>query len=137
MAAVPEAEKMLPRITDDTRPFWDALRERRFITTKCADCGRVAFPPRLLCPSCLSAAREWIALTGSGSIYAFTRHRIVPRAYISEAPYITAMVDLEEGPRILSRIENAVYDELAIGMPVKVGFKQLDDEIPFFFFEPE
>ena len=48
MAAAPEAEKMLPRITDDTRPFWDALRERRFITTKCADCGRVAFPPRLL-----------------------------------------------------------------------------------------
>jgi hypothetical protein len=129
-------DKILPRITSDNRPFWDALREGRFVSTRCADCERVSFPPRLLCPSCFSAAREWIELTGRGVLYAFTRHHIVPRAYIGEAPYITAMVDLEEGPRILTRIENARYEDLAIGQPVKIGYKQLTNEITFFFFEP-
>jgi len=129
-------EKISPRITADTRPFWDALRERRFITTRCAGCGRVSFPPRLLCPACFSAEREWIALSGRGVLYAFTRHHIAPRAFIPEAPYITAMVDLDEGPRILTRIENAVYEELEIGQAVSIGYKNLTDEIPFFFFEP-
>ena len=137
MSVIPKAEKILPRVTADNRPFWDALRERRFITTRCKDCGRVSFPPRLLCPSCLSATREWIELSGRGAIYAFTRHHVVPRAYIEEAPYITAMVDLSEGPRILTRIENTDYEKLGIGQPVVVGYKQLTDEITFFFFEPE
>lgn len=132
----PAEGKLLPRITEDKRPFWEALREHRFITTRCSECGRVSYPPRVLCPACLGDAREWIELSGRGVIYAFTRHHIVPRAYIAEAPYVTAMVDLEEGPRILTRIENADYEELKIGQEVKIGYKPLADEITFFYFEP-
>lgn len=132
----PAEGKLLPRITEDKRPFWEALREHRFITTRCSQCGRVSYPPRVLCPACLGDAREWIELCGRGVIYAFTRHHIVPRAYIAEAPYVTAMVDLEEGPRILTRIENADYEELKIGQAVKIGYKPLADEITFFYFEP-
>jgi uncharacterized OB-fold protein len=127
---------MLPRITEDKRPFWEALKEHRFITTRCKKCATVSFPPRLLCPACLGDEREWIELSGRGRIYAFTHNRIVPRNLIREAPYITAMVDLEEGPRILTRIENAGFEELDIGRAVRIGFKPLAKDITFFFFEP-
>jgi hypothetical protein len=135
VAAVAEG-KILPRITAESRPFWEALREKRFITTRCGQCAAVSFPPRRLCPACGSDQREWIELSGRGEIYAFTQNRIVARGYIPEAPYLTAMVDLAEGPRILTRIENAAYEELSIGQAVRIGFKPLTEEITFFFFEP-
>lgn len=131
-----ESAKILPRITEAARPFWTALREGKFVTTRCQACGEISFPPRLLCPACLSDQREWITLSGRGKIYAFTLNRIVPRGYVPEAPYVTAMVDLEEGPRLLTRLENAAYDQLQIGQAVKVAFKTLTDEITFFYFEP-
>lgn len=136
MGTLADMEKLLPRITMENRPFWDALRYRRFVTTRCMDCRRIAYPPRLLCPTCMSSNRAWVELSGRGAVYAFTRHHVVPRAYIAEAPYITAMVDLEEGPRILTRIENVTFEELAIGQAVRIGYKELSDEIMFFFFEP-
>jgi hypothetical protein len=128
--------KILPRITADARPFFAALREKRFITTRCAKCAVVSFPPRLICPACGSDGREWVELSGQGVIYAFTRNRIVARGYIAEAPYLTAMIDLAEGPRLLARLENAVYEELAIGQAVRVGYQPLSEEIMFFYFEP-
>jgi len=134
--AAPADGKIIPRITAANRPFWEALRQRRFITTRCGKCAAISFPPRLLCPACGSDEREWVELSGRGEIYAWTRNRIVPRGYIQEAPYLTAMVDLEEGPRLLTRIENAANEELRIGQAVRIGFKPLTEEITFFFFEP-
>jgi hypothetical protein len=129
-------KKLLPRLTADNQPFWNALREKRFVTTRCCKCGAVSFPPRLICPSCFSDQREWTELSGQGKLYAFTLNRIVPRSLINEAPYITAMVDLTEGPRILTRIENAVYENLRIGQEVQIKYKPLNDEIMFYYFEP-
>jgi len=132
----PADGKMLPRITADKKPFWEALRQKRFMTTRCKKCAAVSFPPRMICPACLGDQREWVELSGRGTIYAFTLNRIVARAFIDEAPFVTAMVDLEEGPRILTRIENASYEELSIGQAVKIGFKEFTKEIPFYYFEP-
>jgi uncharacterized OB-fold protein len=134
--ATPADVKFQPRITPATAPFFAALREKKFITTRCTRCAAVSFPPRLICPACMSDEREWVELSGRGAIYAFTFNRIVPRAYIAEAPYITAMVDLAEGPRILTRLEHSSYEDLAIGQAVRVGFKPLSAEIMFFYFEP-
>jgi len=132
----PTEQKILPRLTADKKPFWEALRSARFVTTRCKKCATVSFPPRMLCPTCFSDQREWMELSGRGKIYAFTQSRIVARPFIKDAPYITAMVDLAEGPRILTRIENATYEELKIGQAVKIGYKKLTGEIPFFYFEP-
>ena len=60
----------------------------------------------------------------------------MPRAYIEDAPYITAMVDLLEGPRLLARIKGTSYERLRIGQEVKVGFEPLSDRIHTFFFSP-
>jgi len=132
-----EAQGYLPRITEFNRPFWGGLKEKTFQTTRCLDCQTISFPPRSLCPECFSNRYEWTKLSGEATLYSFTKHEIVPRAYIKEAPYITAMVDLREGPRILCRIKNARYEDLTPGMSLRVGFGQLNEEIAIFYFEPE
>jgi len=134
--AVSSDGKVLPRVTAATEPFFTALRGKKFISTRCSKCAKISFPPRLICPACGSDQREWVELSGRGTLYAFTRNRIVPRGLIPEAPYLTAMVDLAEGPRILTRLENAVFEELTIGQPVRVGYKPLSEQIMFFYFEP-
>jgi len=129
-------ERVLPRITDFNSPFWDGLKEGLFQTTRCLDCRSINFPPRSLCPSCFSDRYEWFRLSGNGTIYSYTEHHIVPRAYIDEVPYVTAMIDLEEGPRLLARIKGASYDELHIGQKVEVGFGPLNEGIFTYFFSP-
>jgi uncharacterized OB-fold protein len=131
------AEAYLPRITEFSRPFWEGLKQGIFQTTRCLDCQTFSYPPHSLCPHCFSSRYEWARISGKATLYSFTKHEIVPRAYIKEAPYITAMVDLREGPRVLSRIKNGVYEDLNPGMPLKIGFGRLNEEIAIFYFEPE
>jgi len=131
-----EVRAYLPRITQFNRPFWEGLKEKVFRTTRCQDCQAVSFPPRSLCPECFSDRYEWTRLSGEATLYSFTKHEIVPRAYIKEAPYITAMVDLSEGPRLLCRIKNAAYEDLIPGMSLGIGFGKLTGEIATFYFEP-
>lgn len=130
------SERVLPRITEFNRPFWDGLKKGVFQSTRCVDCKAVNFPPRSLCPHCLSDRYEWFKLSGKATIYSFTEHIIVPRAYIDDVPYITAMVDLEEGLRLLARIKGASYDQLNIGQEVRMGFEPLNEQINTFFFSP-
>jgi len=131
------SEGYLPRITAFSKPFWEGLKENLFLTTQCQDCQGVAFPPRSLCPECFSDRYAWTKLSGQATLYSFAKHEIVPRAYIKEAPYVTAMVDLREGPRILCRIKNAAYEDLIPGILLKIGFGKLDEEVAIFYFEPE
>jgi uncharacterized OB-fold protein len=127
-------ERVLPRITEFNRPFWDGLKNGIFQTTRCLDCKYIAFPPRSICPSCFSSKYEWFRLSGKGTIYSFTEHYIAPKAYLDEVPYITAMIDLDEGPRLLARIKNASYEGLRIGQRVEVYFGPLNKEIFTYFF---
>jgi len=130
-------ERYLPRVTEFNRAFWVGLKEGKFQSTRCQDCRHISFPPHCLCPYCFSSRYEWVELSGRATLYAFTRHEIVPRAYVKEAPYLTGMVDLAEGPRILCRLENARYEDLVPGMPLKVGFGELNEEMAIYYFEPE
>lgn len=130
-------ERYFPRVTEFNRRFWVGLKGRKFQSTRCQDCQRVSFPPHVLCPYCFSGRYEWVVLSGRATLYAFTRHEIVPRAFVKEAPYLTGMVDLVEGPRILCRIENTRYEDLRPGMSLKVGFAELNEEMAIYYFEPE
>jgi len=129
-------EQYLPRVTRFSQPFWDGLKQGKFQSTRCRHCQGISFPPHSLCPDCFSDRYEWVELKGRAILYSFTLHEIVPRAYIKDAPYITAMVDLEEGPRILCRLKEARYEDLIPGMSLKVGFGQLDEKVAIFYFVP-
>ncbi len=95
----------LPRATPETLPFWQALREGRLDLPWCEDCGRAHFYPRLLCPHCGSERLQWRSACGRGRIHTFVISHKAPKGWSGPVPYVIAVVELEEGPRLLTNLE--------------------------------
>lgn len=102
------------------RAYFAALRQGRFEIQRCSACRRHVFYPRVLCPHCGSDRLEWAAPCGRGTVYATTTVRRKPEA---GGDYNVALVDLEEGPRMMSRVEGVAPAEVRIGMPVEATVK--------------
>lgn len=101
-----------------TKKFWEGLKNRKFLTTKCKICGEVFFPPRSHCPNCLSQELDWVELSGKGKLYSWTEIYVAASEF--EPPYVVGIIDLEEGVgRIITKI-NAKPEELKIGMPMRI-----------------
>ena len=94
----------VPVTTAFSQPFWDSLVANRFITTKCLSCNKLSFPPRPVCPVCLSKDYAWTALSGRGRLYTRTRIHAAGGLFGGPAPYTVGIVDLEEGVRLLTRL---------------------------------
>lgn len=101
----------------ETRPFWDAAAEGRFVLPRCRQCHRTHWYPRGICPHCLSTELEWQESPGEGEIYSFSVNRIGTEAYV------LAYVMLSEGPIALGNVINADPIALSIGKRVKVVFR--------------
>jgi uncharacterized OB-fold protein len=112
-----------PRMTEFTQRFWDALGEGRFETTVCDDCGRVGFPPKFVCPACWSRSLSWTELSGLGVLRSFTEVLVAPTMFIAQAPYNLAVIDLDEGPRLLSRLVDP-YDSLTLDARVRLVIRR-------------
>ncbi|MBX6389867.1 MAG: Zn-ribbon domain-containing OB-fold protein [Frankia sp.] len=126
----------LPTIEDETRPWWDAARRGELLIRRCGDCGRAHLYPRPFCPSCWSENVSWERAAGTGTLYTWSevRSNDLP-PFGSRVPYVAAIVDLDEGPRLETNIVGATEDELSIGMRVKVDFQhdeEADLTIPVF-----
>jgi uncharacterized OB-fold protein len=93
-----------PRVSAFTRPFWQALGEGRWISTRCDGCGHQTFPPKLACPRCGSTAVAWTPLDTRGTLYSWTRVHAAPTAFAAEAPYCLGIVDLDAGVRLACRL---------------------------------
>ncbi|GAA4714923.1 Zn-ribbon domain-containing OB-fold protein [Brevibacillus fulvus] len=122
-----------PVIDSDSRPFWEGLKRRELWIQKCDACQQAIFYPRLLCPHCFSEQVSWVRATGRGEIYSYT---VVHRAFgpfAEQTPYVVAIVELEEGVRMMTRIVGDRAD-IAIGKPVMVTFEQIDDELTLPYF---
>ena len=123
-------EKPLPIIDPDTAPYWKASTEHRLLIKLCADCGKHHFYPRELCPHCHSDAVEWVQAKGTGSIYSFTiARRPAGPAFKAEAPYVVAIVELDEGPRMMTNITGSPVDSVRIGQRVCVAYEDVNEEI--------
>lgn len=90
-----------PRVSSFTEPFWTALSQGRLTATSCRGCGRISFPPKPVCRSCWSKDIAWRDLVPRGMLYSFTVNHVAPRAFRHEAPYTVALVDLEDGIRLM------------------------------------
>lgn len=110
-----------------TEPWFEACNRGELLIQRCKDCGAYQFYPRTLCTQCDSTSLEWVAAQGTASIASYTvvRHAVSPAF---EVPYVVALVDLEEGPRLMTNIVNTDPDSLEIGMPVTLGFERWDDD---------
>lgn len=120
-----------PPTSELTQPFWDATEDKTLLLQWCTVCDRVVHYPREACPTCLGSALEWRASSGQGEVYA-----VSVQARAAE-PYAVALVDLEEGARMMTNIVGV--DDLyavKVGTPVRVTWEALDDGRHLPQFEP-
>lgn len=120
-----------PRMTEFTRTFWDGLKEGRFLTSRCKDCGHLTFPPKPICPECWKSDLEWVELSGRGSLVSYTEVSAAPQMFAHEAPYTLCIVDLDEGVRCVSRVL-ADWDSLTPDARVRVKFREAE---PVYLFD--
>jgi len=121
----PDAIRPAPIVTEDSAAFWDAADEGRLVAQRCAKCGRLRHPPRPMCPECRSLDVEMVTLSGRGTVYSYAiLHH--PRHPAFEYPVLAALVDLEEGIRLVSNLVGVARAEIRIGMPVEVEFAATD-----------
>jgi|TARA_B110000259_G_C14025767_1_gene404646 uncharacterized OB-fold protein len=130
-------EKPIPIVSPWAKPFWDATAIGILKIQKCSKCDMNIFYPRLYCPSCGSKEIEWIEALGTGNVYSFTVvENNAPSAFIVDMPYVVAVVELDEGIRMLTNIINCNLEQLTCDMRVKVVFERLNDEFTLPKFEP-
>ena len=117
----------LPSPTDTSLPFFEGAKEGKLVLQRCPRDG-FFFYPRSRCPSCLADDWRWEAVSGRGSIHAYTVDRVGhDPALASRAPYAIAVVELEEGPRMTANIVDCDVDALAVGQPVEATYETVDD----------
>jgi uncharacterized OB-fold protein len=129
--------KPTPRPAPESLPYWQAAHEHRLSIPRCDDCERFWFPPSRSCPHCLSPNFAFKDVSGRGKVFSFvTFHRVYHPAFENEVPYIVALVELEEGPRLLTNILGISHEEVRCEMPVEVVFDDVDEQTSVPKFRP-
>jgi uncharacterized OB-fold protein len=130
-------EKPVPVVNPWARPFWEAAKEKRLIIQQCKDCNKHIFYPRIACPHCFSDQVDWVEASGKGKVYSFTVVKNnAPSAFITDMPYVIAVVKLEEGVQMLTNIVGCDPEAVTCDMPVEVTFEKLNDEFTLPQFQP-
>ena len=129
--------KPKPRPAPESLPYWQAAKEHRLALPKCEDCDKFWFPPSRACPQCLSMNASFQTVSGRGKVFSFvTFHRVYRPAFAQDVPYVVALVELEEGPRLLTNILGISHEDVRCEMPVEVVFDDYDDEMSIPKFRP-
>ena len=116
--------------------FFKNLKQGRLTTTKCKKCGELLWPPRIVCPCCLSNELEWVDLGSEGELYAFTEMRLgAPLGFVQDLPFCIGIVKIG-GLYLSARIDDATYGDLEIAMKVRLKIIKLDDGRVFYRFMP-
>ncbi|MFF1354115.1 Zn-ribbon domain-containing OB-fold protein [Streptomyces sp. NPDC058297] len=124
----------LPEPDAFTRPYWDAAADGTLLLRRCRACERAHHYPREFCPHCWSEDVTWERASGTAVLYTWSVvHRNDLPPFGTRTPYIAAVVDLAEGPRMMTEIVDAEGAELRVGMPLEVTFRQVEDfSVPVF-----
>ncbi len=114
--------------------FFKNLKNGHLTTTKCKECSKLLWPPRIVCPNCMSDNLEWVDLGVEGELYAFTVMRAgAPLGFERDLPFCIGMVKIK-GLLLSARIDETKYEDLAIGDKVELKIVQLEDDRVFFRF---
>ncbi|MGD0917823.1 MAG: Zn-ribbon domain-containing OB-fold protein [Thermodesulfobacteriota bacterium] len=135
-----EYKKPLPVVQPWSKPFWEAAKRHRLMIQRCNDCGLKIFYPRKYCPDCWSANLDWFEASGRGKVFSYSITMAgVEERFAEDLPFVLALVDLEEGIRMMTNIVECKPDEVSIGMDVKVTFRDVTDEfsLPMFKLNPK
>ncbi|MEV7395336.1 Zn-ribbon domain-containing OB-fold protein [Streptomyces sp. NPDC091215] len=108
-----------------TRPYWDAAAEGRLLLRRCRSCGRAHHYPREFCPHCWSEDVTWEPATGRATLYTWSVvHRNDLPPFGDRVPYVPAVVDLAEGPRMMTELVTADPETLCAGLELEVAFRE-------------
>lgn len=118
----PDWARPVPQVDAVSRPFWAATLEGRLLVQECPACGHRQFYPRALCTSC-GATPGWLECAGTATVHTFTviRQHGGP-GFADEVPFVVAVVELDEGPRMIGNVTDVDPDEVTVGMAVQVWF---------------
>jgi uncharacterized OB-fold protein len=120
-----------------TDPYWEAARRHELIMQRCKKCGNFIHFPREQCPVCFSQDLEWQQVSGKGRVYAFTNvHQSQHPAFQEDAPYNFAIVQLDEGPRMVTNIVGCAPEDVRCDMQVTVEFDDVSPEWTLVKFRP-
>ncbi|MGC5011090.1 bifunctional MaoC family dehydratase N-terminal/OB-fold nucleic acid binding domain-containing protein [Streptosporangium sp. DT93] len=123
-----EPYPLRPAVNADTAFFWEGVAAGELRIQRCADCGELRHPPGPICPSCRSTARAHVTASGEGEVYSYVVHHNPPVPGRS-TPFVVAVVELPEGVRIVGNVVDCDVARVGIGMPVRVTYHQMDDEL--------
>lgn len=135
MSERPRAD--LPTIETGTQPYWDAAKAGKLLIARCRACGRVHHYPRPFCPHCWSEDVEPVQASGRGTLYTYSTvfmNDLHP--FKERLPYVAAMVELDEGPRLMTNLVDCDPEDLTVGMAVEVDFRPLTDDVDAIVFRP-
>jgi acetyl-CoA acetyltransferase/uncharacterized OB-fold protein len=130
--------KPVPVPTPETQPFWDGTATGELRVQRCRDCARHYFYPRPICPYCSGTRVDWVATSGRASLYSYViNHRPAP-GWADEAPYVIAVVELDEGVRMMTNLVGVPPEpgHLPLDLPLRVVFRQRG-EVWLPLFEPD
>ena len=118
----------IPQADDESREFYDGARRHELMLMRCRSCTAYRLPSRPRCPDCWSTDTEWAVASGRGTLYSFgLMHQKFP-GFEGETPYQYAIVELDEGPRIVSNIVGVPEGEVVVDMPLQALFDDVSDD---------
>jgi uncharacterized OB-fold protein len=131
-------KRMLPEATPETREFWEGAKRHELRIQRCLDCKRAYFYPRPFCPHCASRNVEWFTASGKGTLYSYVIVHRGPPGFQDWLPYVIAVVQLQEGPRMMSNVINVepTPEHLPPDLPLEVTWEQQSDDITLPLFQP-
>ncbi|OBI22355.1 Zn-ribbon domain-containing OB-fold protein [Mycobacterium sp. E2497] len=127
--------RLAPAITKDTEFFWTGLRDNKLLIQRCGGCGRLRHPPRPMCPHCRSLDWDTVESSGRGTVYSYVMPH-EPKFPFFEYPYVVALVELEEGVRLVSNLTGIDPADVRTGMPVEVYYQGFDNDLVLHQFRP-
>jgi len=141
-ADAPKATRFEPPVGEDSGPFWDATRQGTLVVQWCTGCDRGIFYPRAFCPHCEAAPDrlEWRQASGRATVYAAVvenNPKATGAAFSGGEPYCVALVDLDEGVRMMSNVIGCPPAEVRSGMAVEVAWEPLSDGRRLPVFRPQ
>ena len=128
--------KPVPEVTGANRPFWDAAADHTLSIQLCDNCQRYQHPPLVLCPTC-EGQFKWVQASGRATLYTFTVFRQpYHSSFVDDVPYNVSVVELDEGPQMLTTVVGCEIDDLHIGMRLQATFDDRRDTVTLPRFAP-
>ncbi len=131
----PRPKRPRPALTQDNRFFFEGAKRHELLIQHCTNCGVLRHPPRPSCANCRSFEWDTVTASGRGTIYSFVVNHY-PQVPAFDYPLVVALVELEEGTRLVANVSGITPEEMAIGMPVVADFEDFDEDLTLPVFGP-